>query len=42
MSFGSQGRKGDLERTSKLEVRIRWRMGANKGMSAAKIKPNLQ
>lgn len=37
MSFGSQG---DLETTSKLEVRICGRMGANKGMSAAKINPN--
>lgn len=37
--FWESGRKGDLETTSKLEVRICGRMGANKGMSAAKINP---
>lgn len=36
MSFESR-RKGDLETTSKVEVRMCWRKGDNKGMSAAKI-----
>ena len=40
--FWESGRKGDLETTSKQEIRMCGRMGANKGMSAAKINPNLQ
>jgi len=36
------GREGDLETTSELEVRVCWRTGAKKGMSAAKIKRDLQ
>lgn len=40
--MGIRERERDLETTSKLEVRIYWRMGAKKRYVSTKNNPNLQ